>query len=68
MWYLKLWQLSRWVCPESHDTVVGHLTACYWSHDTPITQSLKRFVEDNKVQGFCKVVASPVIIDGISQM
>ena len=29
-------------------------------------QTLKRFVTDNKVQGFCKVVASSKITDGLA--
>ena len=30
-------------------------------------QTLKRFVEDNKIKGFCKVVASRNVMDSLSQ-
>lgn len=29
-------------------------------------QTLKRFVKDNKIQGFCRIITSPKIIDGLA--
>jgi len=29
-------------------------------------QSLKRFTDDNKIKGFCKVVAAPTTMEGLS--
>lgn len=31
-------------------------------------QGLKRFADENRVEGFCKVVAASTTMDGISQM
>ncbi len=31
-------------------------------------QTLKRFAEDKKIKGFCKVVTSPSVSDGLSLM
>ena len=29
-------------------------------------QTLKRFVSDNKIQGFCRIISSPKIADGLA--
>ena len=29
-------------------------------------QSLKKFAEDNKIKGFCKVLAAHMVVDGLS--
>ena len=31
-------------------------------------QTLKRFVSDNKIQGFCRIISSPKIADGLAYM
>ena len=45
----------------------GNFTEMY-ARTIAAKQSLKRFASDSKVQGFCKVISSSRIVDGLAYL